>query len=118
MKIIDDKILDLIRKEVEGSYNKIINISEIAAKFCIDKKEMHYRFILKFGKSIMELNKEKKIEYLNKLIDQDDESKPQTSYIFALKLGYKSDPGLQCFIRKNKGMTFKEYYNFRTQNKR
>ncbi len=76
---------------------------------------MHYQYIIKFGKSILETNQKAKIDYLNKLIEKDDKSKPQSSYIYAYKLGYESDAGLQNFLKKNLKMTFKEYFRFRKQ---
>ncbi len=115
MTTIDDKILSLIKKEAESFNNKIINIEGLADKYNIPKKDMHYQYIIKFGESILETNQKAKIQYLNRLIDKDDEKSPQRSYIYAHKLGYESDAGLQGFIKKHIGMTFREYYMYRKQ---
>ncbi|MFC1565016.1 helix-turn-helix domain-containing protein [candidate division KSB1 bacterium] len=108
-----DGILESVKREIEESAHLKITVSGLAKKYKISRKELHYRFVQKYGISILDYHKELKFELFNKLIRVKNGRYYRTSFDIATSLGFANDSGLQYFIKKMSGMYFSDYLHTR-----
>jgi len=106
---LTEDILEAVKKEIENSPDKVIQINKFAEKHKVCQKILHYKFILKYGISIKDYHDKLKFELLEILIRQKNGKYSRTSFDIATSLGFRTDSGLQNFLKRTKGITFTKY---------
>ena len=112
-----DKILASVKRDIEESPHLLISVSVLAKKYKVNRKELHYRFICKYGISILDHHNQLKFRLFEEIVRVKNGSHYRTSYDIATSLGYKNDSGLQYFLKKMCGMRYSEYLIFIEDNK-
>ncbi len=104
-----DDILESVKREIEESAHLKITISGLAKKYGINRRVLHYEFSAKYGISPLDYHRRLKFELFNKLLKEKNGSLYRTSYDLAKSLGFKSDSGLQYFLKKMSGEKFGDH---------
>ncbi len=104
-----DGIFEHVKREIEESANCKISVISLAKKYRMNRKDLHYRFILTYGFSIHEYHDKLKFELFQILVKRKVAGKYRTSYDIADALGFSNDSGLQYFLKRMCGLSFKQY---------
>ncbi|MCP4724088.1 MAG: helix-turn-helix transcriptional regulator [bacterium] len=107
-KITDD-ILENVKNYIKESANKQLKQTDLAKRFDVDKKYLHYQFKIKYGISLKDFHNNLKWLLLLRLLKEKNGRLYKTSFEIAVSLGYQNDSGLQKFIHRKTGMFFKDY---------
>ncbi len=104
-------ILECVKREIEESSHLKITMSGLSKKHKITRKVLLYEFIEKYGISPLDYHNKLKFELFKKLLIEKNGNLYRTSYDLAKSLGFKSDSGLQYFLKKMSSENFRDHLN-------